>query len=130
MISSDTGNAIENILRVVGQTHEEIYDTVCREKMSEPIFHLFLSPNPNYLPPDDYGLYEPSANVTVKAALLSYCSAANALATDLNMNTFHDRLAAFQNSDLSSDVEQNYYDDFFGWMNPEDFHPDGSVIRD
>ena len=118
-----------NALDVVGRSNGEIFDTVCRERMSDPVFHLFILPDPKYTPPDNYGLQTPDANVTVKNAILSYCSAANALATDLEMNSFHDRLAAFQNKDLASDVEQTYFDDFFGWMSPENFDSDGKVVE-
>ncbi len=117
-----------NSLDVIGQSHEEIYDTVCRERMLDAIFHLFILPDPDYTVTDDFGLTSPDANASVKSALLSYCAAANTRAVELDISTFHDRLAAFQNEDLASDIEQNYHDDFFGWMNPDNFHADGKVV--
>ncbi|MEM6471082.1 MAG: hypothetical protein AAF802_16100 [Planctomycetota bacterium] len=117
-----------NALDVVGQSNGEIYDTVCRERMSDPIFHLFILPDPDYSVGDDFGLTSPDANAAVKTALLTYCSAANAMANELGINAFHDRLAAFQKEDIASDVEQNYFDDFFGWMNPGNFPATGKVV--
>ena len=96
--------------------------------MLDPIFHLFILPDPDYAITDDFGLTSPDANASVKSALLSYCAAANTLAVELGISAFHDRLAAFQNGDLASDIEQNYHDDFFGWINPDNFRADGKVV--
>lgn len=118
-----------NALDIVGQSNGEIYETECRERMSAPIFHLFILPDPGYSAGDDYGLTSPAANAAVKTALLTYCSAAPALANELGLNAFYDRLAAFQDENTTSDVEQNYYDDFFGWMNPDNFLATGEVVE-
>ncbi|SMP79784.1 hypothetical protein SAMN06265222_1375 [Neorhodopirellula lusitana] len=116
-----------NDLDIVGKSNGEIYDTVCRQRMLDPIFHLFILPDPDYTVRDDFGLTSPAANASVKSAILSYCSAANALADELGIEAFHDRLAAFQNG-VASDVEQNYTDDFFGWMNPDNFLASGKLV--
>ena len=54
---------------------------------------------------------------------------AKAFAAEHGLNAFHDRLAAFQKEDVKSDHEGAYYDDFFGWMNPEHFDSAGDVIK-
>ena len=59
-----------NALDVVGQSNGEIYDTVCRDRMSDPIFHLFILPDADYSVGDDFGLTSPVANAAVKTALL------------------------------------------------------------
>ena len=116
-------------LDVVGQTNEEIYDTVCRERMGDPIFYLFIKPTPDYTIPDDFGLYDTAANAAVKDALATYAIDANTRAAELGLRSFHQRLAAFQNGDVESSNEHNYFDDFFGWMNPENFDEFGNVIE-
>jgi hypothetical protein len=116
-------------LDVVGVAHEEIYDTVCREKMSDPIFFLFIKPQADYVISDDFGLNSDDANCQVKAAITRYIQDASELARSEGLGQFHARLAAFQNESLASTNLKNYFDDFFGWMNPADFDRDGNVIN-
>ncbi len=113
-------------LSEIGELHEEIYDTVCREKMGDPIFFLLIKPDPNYGMPEDFGLTDPGANKLVKAVLLEYVTKAKATAALEGIETFHERLAAFQNEDLCSDRCGNDHDDFFGWMNPDGFNSSGN----
>lgn len=115
-------------LDLVGQTHEEIYDSECRELMIAPIFHLFLKPDPSYEIPDHFGLHDENANQRVKTALCQYVQSANELAASSGVDTFHTRLSAFQNGDVASRVEQNYFDDFFGWMAPSHYDESGHFI--
>ena len=63
-------------LDAVGEEHEEIYDTECREMMGEPIFNLFIKPTEGYQMPDDFGLYSSKANQQVRLALARYIDAA------------------------------------------------------
>jgi hypothetical protein len=116
-------------LDVVGVAHGEIYDTVCREKMSDPIFFLFIKPQADYVISDDFGLNTDDANRQVKAAITRYIQDASEHAHKVGFNEFHQRLAAFQNGDVESTIARNYFDDYFGWMNPSDFDPDGNVIN-
>jgi hypothetical protein len=116
-------------LDIVGVAHGEIYDTVCREKMSDPIFFLFIKPQADYVISDDFGLNTDDANRQVKAAITRYIQDASELAQREGLVRFHARLAAFQNESLASTNFKNYFDDFFGWMNPSDFDRDGNVIN-
>lgn len=116
-------------LDLVGITNEEIYDSECRELMSAPIFHMFLKPDPNYAMPSNFGLYDDDANERVGTALSHYIRSANELAPNSKAGTFHTRLSAFQNGDVVSSIEKNYFDDFFGWANPKHFDEDGNVTR-
>lgn len=118
-----------NALDVVGEAHEEIYDTECREKMGDPIFYLFIKPRADYVIPDDFGLYSDDANRQVKAAIARYIQDASEHAQKVGLNEFHQRLTAFQNGDVESTFARNNFDDFFGWMNPADFDQEGKVIR-
>ena len=115
-------------LDLVGETHTEIYDSDCRELMGEAIFHMFLHPDLNYTIPDNFGLYDDRANERVKSAIVQYVSSATELAIQTGIDSFHTRLAAFQNGDVVSRSGKNYYDDFFGWTNPQHFDEDGNII--
>ena len=114
-------------LEAVGDRDESLYDTVVREKMGDPIFNLFVKPKPGYVMPDDYGMGDED-NRAIKAALRQYVDGALALAPALGLDTFHERLAAFQNEDAHTE-QTNYYDDFFGWSNPDVFDEVGNAIR-
>jgi hypothetical protein len=50
------------------------------------------------------------------------------LAPALGLDTFHKRLAAFQNGEVRTE-QTNFYDDFFEWSNLELFDESGDVIR-
>ena len=114
-------------LEVIGNRDESLYDTVVREKMGQPIFFLFIKPTPGYVMPDDYGMSDKD-NLLIKSALQEYVDGALALAAALELNTFHQRLAAFQNGEICTD-QTNYFDDFFGWCNPKSFDETGDVIQ-
>lgn len=114
-------------LEAVGNRDESLYDTVVREKMGDPIFYMFIKPKPDYIMPDDYGMSE-EENQVIKAAIQKYIKGALVLATALGLDTFHKRLAAFQNGKVRTE-QKNDYDDFFGWSNPELFDEAGNVIR-
>jgi hypothetical protein len=85
-------------LEAVGDRDESLYDTVVRERMSDPIFYLFVKPTPGYVLSDDYGMSD-ECNQTIKAALRAYIEGAAVLAPKFGLDTFHQRLAAFQNSE-------------------------------
>ncbi|MCC9603340.1 hypothetical protein LOC67_22550 [Stieleria sp. JC731] len=113
----------------IGQSNEEIYDSECRDKIGDPILYRFLRPDPQYYVPDDFGLRTEDANLRAKAALIAYTDDARKTAGDLGLNTFHARLEAFQNGDVASTVENNYFDDFFGWIDPDRFDDSGKSIQ-
>ncbi len=113
-------------LEVIGDRDESLFDTVVREKMSDPIFYLFIKPTPNYILPNDYGM-SPEDNIEIQSALGDYIRSAVLFAKTLNPNTFHSRLAAFQNGEICTE-QKNYFDDFFGWSDPNLFDEDGNVV--
>ena len=112
-------------LEAVGERDESLFDTVVREKMGEPIFDGFLKPRPGFGLPDDYGMPD-DENRRIKDALRAYIQEAKILAKTLGIESFHDRLAAFQNAAVSTE-RNNYYDDFFGWINPSLFDEAGNI---
>jgi hypothetical protein len=113
-------------LEAVGNLDESLYDTVVREKMSDPIFFLFLKPTAGYVMPDDYGMCDED-NRLIKAALQQYIDGALAFSSAIGLGTFHMRLAAFQGENVRTE-QSNYFDDFFGWYNPASFDEEGNVI--
>jgi hypothetical protein len=116
-----------NQLEQIGDQHEELYDSDCRERMSDAVMDGFVRDTKDFLLTDDFGLYSPTANRAVKDALRHYIESARLKATELGLAAFRDRLAAFQNPTVESD-ERNFYDDFFGHSDPEAFDTAGNVI--
>lgn len=114
-------------LEAIGDRDESLYDSVVREKMGDPIFYLFVRPTAGYAMPDEYGM-DDEENRLIKTALQEYIKGALALAPTVGLNTFHERLAAFQVEEAHTE-RGNFYDDFFGWSNPDVFDESGNVIR-
>ncbi len=48
-------------LGLVGKDHEEVYDTECRDRMSDAIFDGFIRRLDDFFLPPDFGLYSPEA---------------------------------------------------------------------
>ncbi len=115
-------------LEEIGRSHEELYDTVCRDEMGDAVFHLFIKPAASYKLPKDFGLYSDDANQRVGAALSRYVASAKELAAKLSVADFHARLAAFQNGDVRTSRGRNSFDDFFGWSDPACFDKSGNVV--
>jgi hypothetical protein len=99
-----------------------------REKMGDAVFFGFIKPQAGFSLPDDYGMSEVE-NQSIKAALGAYIEGARALAPTAGLDTFHKRLAAFQNSAVRTTGQKSDYDDFFGWCNPDLFDEAGNVTR-
>ena len=116
-------------LEAIGHSHEEIYDTVCREEMGNAVFQLFIKPTADYILPDDFGLYSDDANQQVKTALHHFIESAMPLAVEMGISDFHARLAAFQNGHVRTARERKSFDDFFGWSNPACFDWFGNVVN-
>ena len=117
-----------NRLGQVGKNHEEIYDTECRDRMSNAIFDGYIRRLDAFVLPSDFGLYSPEANTAVCEALASYIDRANAQANVLKLRSFHERLSAFQNGDVKSD-RKDYFDDFFGYSRPDAFNSEGEIVE-
>jgi hypothetical protein len=116
-----------NCLERIGNDHEELYDTECREQMSDAIMNAFVRASGADGLRDDFGLYSAEANLAVREALLECVERACTKASDLGLITFHDRLAAFQNPNVASDGDGSFSDDFFGYAAPESFDAAGNV---
>ena len=115
-------------LEVIGRSHEEIYDSDCRDAMGDAVFALFIKPSPGYELPEDFGLDSDDANQQVRTALRRYVESASKLAAKSGVADFPARLAAFQNRDVRTSREQNQFNDFLGWSNPACFDSSGQVV--
>jgi hypothetical protein len=100
-------------LQAVGDEHEELYDTETRDAMGAAIFDGFLWPEPAFEVPGDFGLATPEANASVQAALRDYIAAARALAPQVGISTFQQRLAALQDTTVWT-ADGGTHDEFFG----------------
>ena len=116
-------------LEEIGRSHEELYDSDCRDTLGDAVFHLFINPSPGYELPDDFGLDSDDANQRVRAALRHYVDSARESAAKLGLADFHARLAAFQNGDVRTSRGQKQFDAFFGWSDPACFDSTGRVVE-
>ena len=57
-----------------------------------------------------------------------FLAEAKVAAATEGLDTFHKRLAAFQNLAVTVGPQQMCYNDFFGWANPERYDEAGNVL--
>jgi hypothetical protein len=126
---------VDELLRVllnqlgrIGEVHEEIYDTECRDRMSSAIFDGFIRPLDEYVLPSDFGMYSPGVNIEVRKSLEFYIHAAKSMFSRLPANSFHERLSAFQNGAVKSE-KGDCFDDLFGYSHPNAFNNEGNIIE-
>lgn len=119
-----------NCLEAIGERDESLFDTYVRERMGMAVFLGFIKAEEGYVLPDHYGMSDED-NQEIKAALAAYIEGARELAPKLGINTFHKRLAAFQNDEVrTQDRERwNDYEEFVGWADPKLFDQNGNVIK-
>ena len=109
--------------------YEPFNDRVSGGKMLASVFGLFIRPEPGYELPHDFGL-SAEENRIIRDALQAYTEAARALAPALGINTFHKRLAAFQNDAVVTQREKLHYADIFGHTPPKQFDEEGNPIAE
>jgi hypothetical protein len=115
-------------LLAVAQAHPELEDTQVRERLDDAVHHGFLIPTPGYQLPNAFAMYSAEGDRAVRDALAWFLGAARAAAADEELDTFHKRLAAFQNSDVTVGPQQVGYNDYFGWADPKPYDESGKVI--
>jgi hypothetical protein len=111
-------------LEAIGEQYEELFDSEVREAMDAAVWSGFIAPVPGYVLPDKFGMYSEEADDLVRRALSGFLDAATEASRIHGLDTFHKRLAAFQNHDIRT-TQQNDFNDFFGWANPAEFDKDG-----
>jgi hypothetical protein len=107
-------------LESVGEEHEEIYDTDVRERMYDAVISVLIDPKDGYVFPTEFGMFTPEGNAAVQQVLVQFLPPLVTAASAAGLTTPRQRLLAFQNDEVVTSGEGNYYDDFFGYMNPED----------
>jgi hypothetical protein len=115
-------------LMAVEDAHDELGDTEVRERLDDAVHHGFLIPTPGYQLPNDFAMYSSEGNQAVRSAFVWFLPAATAAAAAEGLDTFHKRLAAFQNLDVTVGPERVCYNDYFGWADPERYDASGNVI--
>ncbi|HVK13452.1 MAG TPA: hypothetical protein VM597_32165 [Gemmataceae bacterium] len=126
------GGALADLLSrllAVGEGHRELYDTTVRYRLDDAVHHGFLIPTPGYQLPDHFALYSAEGNVAVREALATCLPAARAAAEAGGLDTFHKRLAAFQNLAVRVGPKRNCYNDFFGYADPRRYDAAGNPIK-
>lgn len=117
-----------NQLAAIGEEHRELYDSVVRQATSNAVHHGFLKPRTGYVLPGEIGMRTAEGNRRVREALAAYITGVGPLAQAAGLASFHQRLAAFQDSSVRT-ARKRDYESFFGWANPTHFDAAGEVIR-
>jgi hypothetical protein len=113
-----------NRLDTIAADHGEVNDTAVREEMAKAILNGFFRKVTDYRLPDKFAMFSANGNIDVMVALAFFIGNVGEVG---DFNTFHKRLAAFQNESIVSDEGHNS-DWFFGHWNTEDFDEDGERI--
>ena len=118
-------------LERLGDIHEELYDSEAREQIGGLVMEGFVRRTPGFSMPKRLGMLSEQADSELRQTLSEYIEAANKLADEIGLSSFHARLAAFQNravrSNPSIDVD---YEELFGHTPPEWYDEAGNVLWD
>ena len=93
--------------------HDEVTDTDVRERMHDAVFKTLVDPQPDYLLPDEFGMFSPEGNREVKV-ILSKFIAHPEFAEAKKLPSPKERLDVFQDVDVES-AGGNTYDEYFGY---------------
>lgn len=115
-------------LETIGERHEELFDSEVRESMDQAVGAGFINPEASYGLPETFGMNSDDGNRSVREALAWFLVAASNAAAADRLDTFHKRLAAFQNHEVRTS-QLNDFSDFFGWANLDHFDEAGHLIR-
>ncbi|MCY2963451.1 MAG: hypothetical protein NT069_07335 [Planctomycetota bacterium] len=96
--------------------------------MSSAVFDGFIKQQAGFILPNDFGLHSSDGNYAVRQALLEYICAANQTASAFGFSQFKQRLDAFQNGMIRSDVTASCFDDFFSYCSSDMFDESGNAI--
>lgn len=115
-------------LEQIGEAHPDLFNSEVRQAMSNALVDGFARLVPDFALPTSFRMLSAEGNEEVRAALALFLEVARPLAIQQELRTFHQRLAAIQNSAVRTD-EGNDFDEFFGMSNPAFFNERGEVIR-
>jgi hypothetical protein len=118
-------------LERLGDSQEELYDSEAREQIRRLVMDGFVRKTPGFIMPERLGMLSEEADRELRRTLSEYIEAANRLAEEIGLSSFHARLAAFQNRDVRTnpaiDVD---YEELFGHTPPERYDEAGDVLGD
>lgn len=118
-------------LERLGDNHGELYDSEAREQISGLVMEGFVRKTPGFIMPERLGMLSEEADSELRRILSEYIKAANRLADEIGLSSFHARLAAFQNRAVRTnpaiDVD---YEELFGHTPPEWYDEAGNVLWD
>ena len=115
-------------LEAVAEDHEEIFDTEVRERMGAACMEGFVRRSADFRLPRRFGLMHAAADARIHEALADFLSAAKEAAASGGLDTFHRRLAAFQDGAVVTDAG-NDYEEFFGHSPADSYDAAGEVVR-
>src|SRR5262245_60768791 len=84
-------------LERLGDEHGELYDSESREEIGGIVMDGFVRRTPGFKIPERLGMRSEEADRELRQALVEYIEGANKLADEIDLSSFHARLAAFQN---------------------------------
>ena len=118
-------------LERLGVNHEELYDSEAREQIGGLVMEGFVRKTPGFIMPERLGMLSEEADTELRRTLSEYIDAANRLAEEIGLSSFHARLAAFQHRAVRTnptiDVD---YEELFGHTPPEWYDEAGNVLWD
>lgn len=118
-------------LEHLGDNHGELYDSEAREQIGGLVMEGFVRKTPGFIMPERLGMLSEEADSELRRILSEYIEAANRLADEIGLSSFHARLAAFQNRAVRTnpaiDVD---YEELFGHTPPEWYDETGNVLWD
>jgi hypothetical protein len=118
-------------LERLGENHEELYDSEAREQIGGLVMEGFVRKTPGFLIPERLGMLSEDADSELRRAISEYIEAANRLAEDIGLSSFHARLAAFQNPAVRTNPAVDVgYEELFGHTRPEWYDEAGNVVWD
>ncbi|MEZ6092773.1 MAG: hypothetical protein R3C03_00835 [Pirellulaceae bacterium] len=100
-------------LEKVSVEHEEIFDTLIREDLSDVIYCGFIQPSEDFEMPDSFDMLDDDdADEAIRKALEKFLREANAISEQNGWNA-QDRLDAFQDVEVTTKGGLSY-EEFFG----------------
>jgi hypothetical protein len=99
-------------LEAIQEEYDGLGDTNVRDHMGDDVRRGFLQPEAGFAPSGEYGL-EPEADRKVAKALAAFCKSASAAAQRLGLDTYEQRVAAFQDPGVTTESGCDF-NDFFG----------------
>lgn len=105
-------------LEKVSETHEELFDTDCREQISLAIIRKFVTRERGFKLPSDFGMFTDKGNAAVGQVIDIFLSNTTKFARRKAFKTASDRLAALQDRGVKIGDNDLNYEDFFGHVPP------------